>query len=549
MSLPSSHARFLLRNYVIGYSLALTIVVMDSVVLAYVLVHSDWAHAGTASIEALGAFASAMALVPIGLFIGLHRQQHAVRLAESIVRHDIAQAPISMLQAGNDGSLEMGETLQVTRLGKIRFPALIGGFAFTTIGLGILIDSLLFSSHTVSSRTPTESWEGYLTSLSPLAIITLAFPFLLGAMLLLPANLSNSWQRRLTIKAYDVGITIQQSGQHEVSLRWDEIEYVVFTPARRVWPYALAPFDGYYVIGNAQRFVTLNTWYSAALALQTNPLLRYQFTPTSDDFMIGIVRILATIQVKQALEMRVSQRLLARTRRLAQVWDASDDDGDDETLPPALIQPRADLVMQMEHAHETIVLRPRLKFVQIARETGLYALIGSLLFAPFWGGEALATGVFHVHDKYSIAFQTRSEGLIATVCLGGAITVISAWYSWADARKQRFTLIANEQGLTLMRRQHKEKLTVPWDTITAWAIVMLSEDSMHETGYIIHGSHNLVWKESASDTLSSSRRGANETFQQRAEKLHALIAAKTHFPLLSIAYEPDTRTWWQRLFT
>ena len=545
---PPSRARFLLSSYIIGRSIALAITTLDAIVVAHVVMQSDWTNADGASIGVLVTLASLMLLVSIGLSTSLNRQHRAVEIAGSITKYGMAHSPLSLLQAGSEGDMERGETLQVIRRCRISFWGLTFSLIFVVLGFGIFIDSLLIKSHTIMPPTPTTMWGEYITMLSPIAIITLVLPFILSAMLVMPAILSGTWQRRLSIKADDTGITVQQSGKRNVTLRWDEIEYIIYSPARRVWPYPLAPFDGYYVIGNAHRFVTFNTLYGTALALQTNPLVRYQFDRGIDAFMIGIVRIIATIRARQGIEMHVPERLLARTSHLAKLWDATaEEDDNDETLPLSLIQPRADLVAQMEQTQATIMLRPRLKLMRIARKMLLYNIGIVVLLIPWWGGEAIANGVFHAHDKYYMLFQTRSEGIVLSSCLGGVLLLFGVWFSWTDARKERFTVIADEHGLTVFKGRGNEKRTAAWNTIKEWTMHPHGEDGSDGIVYIVHGRYILVWDESPKDTLVLLGGRRNETFQQRAEKLHAMIAAKTHLPLLSIPYEPRKRTWWRRL--
>lgn len=548
MSLPPSRARFLLPNYVIGGTIALGTLGVDAVVLAYIAMHSDWTHSGGASVTALVAFLALMLPLPIGLFLSVYRQQRAVGLAGRISDHDVAHAPVSALQADREGALQAGETIAISRLLKLNIYRMFAALFLIDILFGGFIDSLLFKSHVIIPVPSSVSWEGFITTNSLMACVTLALPFILLALLPLPAILSGSWQRRLAIKADDEGISVQQSGQRDVALRWGDITSIVYTPARRAWPAPCDPFDGWYVIGNSQHFVTFNTWYGVGFALQANTALSIQFTPDIGEFLLGVERIIATIQAKQSIEMRVPARQLAHTQTLAKMWNVPDeDDDDDEILLPALIQPRADLVAEMGHSQESVILRPRLQLAKLVRNSRLGAIMSLVFFAPWWAGEALANGLFHVHDKAYFLFQTPTVGTISSLVLGGGLLLLSLWIGFTEARKERFTLIADEHGITMKKRKTLKEITVAWSAISQWGAQPRGADTPHGTRYVIVGKRNFSWDESPSDTLASPKRGMDETFQQRAEKLHAMIAAQTKLPLLHIPYEPRKLPWWKRL--
>lgn len=542
--------RFLLPSFAIGRSVAIGSLVVDAVVLVTIVQHSDWMHRGIESIEALGVFSAFMLLIPIGLFTSLNWQQRAVALAGSISDHDVSHAPVSLLQAGMDGALQPGEQLNISR--KIQFSKmrLLLSLICSDILFGIALVALLYRSHAVTFLPAPGSWGTSLMLLPPLVIVTLILPFLLVGMAFLPSVLSGSWQRFLIIQADDEGLTVQQSGVRASTLRWDEITYIVYAPARKAWPFLPEPFDGMYVIGNSQRFITFKTWYGVGLALQSNPTIEYQFAPNIFEFLSSVERILATIRAKQAIELRVPERQFVQTQALAQKWEedhaTNDADIAEVRVVHALIQPRADLVALMEHSQETIMLRPRLNPAQIFRNIRMFSIMSLALFAPWMVIEALANGIFHAHDKYNILFQTPLAGVISSACLGGFIVLVSSWVGWKQTREERVTIIADAHGIT--KKQHRKKdVTVAWSTISQWEMEIRRAKHAQVIHYSISGRSYISWNESPTDSLAATKVGVKETFQQRAEKLHAMIAAQTKLPLIERPYEPRKRSWWQKL--
>ena len=541
MLLPPARARFLLSRYVIGSSIALAIAILDVLVIPSIITQSDWRRADGGSIIALALLIGFIILLPLSLFSSLRRQQHTVDLAGKICDHDVADAPLSALQIDTEGALEAGETFEIARYLKIKYFHFLGSFIVVAIIFGWFIDANLIKIHAI-----------HLPPASVFDIVTLALPFVLVALLVLPVTLTGAWQHHFALQADEEWLTVQQSFQRDIRLRWDEVEYILYIPAQKIWPYPQMPFDGYYVIGNAQQFVTFYTWLGAALTMQSNRSVRYHFAPSMDEFQYDMMRVLSTLRAKQGIELRVPARFLARTQELANVWERRDEDEDEEDNAkpvPALIQPRADLVVEMEHSQEKIILRPRLKATEVRRNIRRYCILFVLVLTPYWlwwGAEAIANGIYHVHDQAYVLFQSATEGLLIFCGCSGILLLSGVWTGWNDARKQRLTVMADEQGLHVQRGRRTS--TVAWANIRVWVTEPLSEDGSLGVRYFIFGKPSLLWDELPTDTLATRTKGMNETFQQRAEKLHAMIAAKTKLPLLQAPYEPPQKQkWWQRL--
>ncbi len=99
----------------------------------------------------------------------------------------------------------------------------------------------------------------------------------------------------------------------------------------------------------------------------------------------------------------------------------------------------------------------------------------------------------------------------------------------------------------MRRSKGKRIITIPWENVRQWVVVHFSDNPARGSRYGVYGrgTKPIIWHERPDDRLASG--GGRAAFAQRAEELHAMIAAKTGLPLLELPYIPRKRRWWSRL--
>ena len=92
---------------------------------------------------------------------------------------------------------------------------------------------------------------------------------------------------------------------------------------------------------------------------------------------------------------------------------------------------------------------------------------------------------------------------------------------------------ADESGLTTWGRYKDQPVTIAWDRIAAWAVLLPPRGSIKPFRYVVVGDGlRLAWSEPTYGQYTwQSASSPQGTYRKQAERLHALIATRTGLPL------------------
>jgi hypothetical protein len=154
----------------------------------------------------------------------------------------------------------------------------------------------------------------------------------------------------------------------------------------------------------------------------------------------------------------------------------------------------------------------------------------TICFVALWAF-VLPFGIILPLPYFSLALLLAGDpfAILMFALLAPMLLLYAFGFAWAWRRRKMPAVTADERGLTVMTSQTTR---IRWRDIRAWGI-MLGEAGRPTTYLVFSSDQTLRWVEPEGVELGgrgvqSSRR---EAFAQRAEQLHALIAARTGIPL------------------
>jgi hypothetical protein len=524
-TMPGASQRVGKVRYLCACCIAALLIVGDGIAFAAGITQGrDWS-----ALVGLAIFLVPLMIgVPWGLIASTRWRWHAAQIIHTLPAS--GDAPISALQAERDLALASGETVAISRIiPNRRLWNVIWGYLFIVPFLGLFCESGLITLFQIH-WPPETSLATFSARLSPMLAVTLAMPMVLALLLFLPTILGDRFVRRLRLHADDDGLTVTR-GFHSITFPWDEIHLCLYIPTRYSHRSNLA-FDGTYVIGNRTRQVAVTLYFRDILY----PKSAMQFSPRSWQWIWEWERVLATIAERSLCPMRVPTVRQAQSQQMAEA--ERDDVGvqlDPPPLVPALLQPRPDLVAAMQHAPATVVLRPRVRVGRIlslsAKMTGF---IGGIVVVSFGSGW-LASAVGLASQKDSLMFDNPMEFAIFAGPMLIMLACISLWFGITSVYEKRPTIIADAKGITQKMRKQKQSRTLAWEQIEQWVVTPLGDDPAQGMNYRLVALkprvQSIWWNEVPGDTLADPK-GTQAAFQERAEQLHALIAARTGLILM-----------------
>ena len=117
------------------------------------------------------------------------------------------------------------------------------------------------------------------------------------------------------------------------------------------------------------------------------------------------------------------------------------------------------------------------------------------------------------------------------------MAVLVTLYIVLFLRRQRYRknpdVSADASGLTTWGRFKDQPVTVAWERITAWVIISPKQGTTKPFRYLVVGDGlRLAWSEPTYGQYTwQSASSPQGTYRKQAERLHALIAARTGLPL------------------
>ena len=186
--------------------------------------------------------------------------------------------------------------------------------------------------------------------------------------------------------------------------------------------------------------------------------------------------------------------------------------------------------MGAEAAPAEITLKEHLPILPLLLETVLwFVIIGALLFAC--GSVALQTAVSEI-----TSLNGFWVAVIVVVSVGiGVLFALSLALQRRSSRAP--AVIAGPDGLTQKTDEKATTTTLPWDEIRAWAIMLSPNHTQTQRRYVVCSERaTLAWTERPDSELAGRgiQGDRRQAYQEQAEQLHSLIAARTGLPLREV---------------
>jgi hypothetical protein len=512
----------------LAMTLAAFVVAYDAYLVVYLIIAGRFPDVWSSETLAIAISALFLALITIGICLNVRTVILGKRQARSLATRDPSSVASATPQPDSALALTPGETLTLARYYSLNaiFRSLTALLFLP--GLVFFCELLIFQTLPAFGRSTlnpfyNSSLDG--TPASPpttLDWLAAALPLLLvagwlgyGAWQVLRDVVSQ-------VSADDIGITVRNGLGRRRRIAWDEISLL----ARLLEAPRIAPLGAYAIWGRSQ---SLNfTIPGVEQESDHEPdasawEVLYVFRGGYNHYIHDARRLLATIVARSQtplLEMRLTRapgRQNNRDNALASMTAA-----DALALPLAspLYAPPGATASAMLVAGERVSLRAR---------SAPLPVIGS------WGND-FSLGIIVVWILSWIPRLFNAEAFLALALMAYVIVFLALYIILFMRQRRRSHLpdvSADESGITAWGRHKDQPTHIPWRSVTAWVVVPPKRGTTQPFRYVVLGEGlRIGWVEPTHGQYAwrsaSSPHGA---YRKQAERLHALLAARTDLPL------------------
>ncbi len=150
----------------------------------------------------------------------------------------------------------------------------------------------------------------------------------------------------------------------------------------------------------------------------------------------------------------------------------------------------------------------------------------------------IGTILWFVLNSMDTIATMQSLGPIAEIAMAAILIPFALFVAWAVAimRRSAFrpTITVDGFGITRRSSGQEKPVNIPWQSITAWVVVPPAPATNRPTRYVIFGDgHKITWAEPVDAQLAGRdvKGDRRQAYHALAERIHALIAARTGQPL------------------
>lgn len=359
--------------------------------------------------------------------------------------------------------------------------------------------------------------------------ITAAFPLTLGLLLIATIPILITEQRYKLI-ANDQGLTLRRRLRRRGFISWDDIALFIQVGKNRSGNVS----ESYLLWGREHRLAFYIIRLPAAPAIQkqrgsawANKIDSYRFEGGFERYAADAQRVLATIAARSHASLQILPTQPALVTRIKQRLPdrLTLDDLNTAPLAGTDLQPKA-MNLPAEAAQPTITLKTRLHIGPLLLETVLWLIIIGVLVFVF--GQTTFSEILPLPAYWVIIILA----ICAAFCLAMGFGM-----AWSRQRRRAPIIIASPESLACKIDQKAALITIPWDEMRAWAIKLSPDHTRPQRTYIVCSERStLAWTERPDAALAGKgiQGDRHQAYQEQAEHLHCLIAARTGLPLREI---------------
>ena len=511
---------------VLSAELAVAVVAYDAYLVVYLVDAGHFPAFWSSETLMIAVSALFLALVTFAACFNVRTMIVRRRQARALAARD----PSSVIEASPqpDPSLALapGETLTLTR--RYSLNAVFHGLAVILYlpGVVFLVESLILLALPAFGRSSFNPFynSGLDGASAPpptsLDWLAAALPLLFVAGALVHSVWRMLHDRVSEMSADDAGITVR-NGLGRRRIAWYEIELC----ARLLEGPGIAPLGGYAVWGRSRSVsftipgVEQETDHEPGSSAWD---ARYIFTGGYDRYIRDARRLLATIAA------RARTPLLAL--RLAPGREARDD------LAKTMISMTEERALALPLAGplstppDATVAAP----LQEGEPVSLRARDVPLPVTGSWATDAFVIPYgFGVLVWLSARFSDNWLAILASVAVAIALLV---FYTILFIRQRRVggmpDVSADEAGIMTWGRYKDQPVQIPWQAVTAWVVAPPKRGTTQPFRYVVLGDGlRIGWVEPTSGQHAwQSVTNPRGSYHKQAERLHALIAARTGLP-------------------
>lgn len=436
-------------------------------------------------------------------------------------------------------ALQPGERLILERrrsIGNIlRLSLLLLGFTVLFAASGAIIVFALLPVFSHSTLNPFYNFFFFgpaspLSAITPLDWFTAAFPLALSLLLLVFTPYIIIDQRYI-LTADEQGLTLKRRLRRRNFIRWNDILLFIDSGKNRSGRVT----ETYLLLGQEYRF----TFEIVRLPESPNPqqkkrasspdkLDSYRYAGGFEQYTADAQRLLATIAARSHAPLQTYTRMPALVEKIKQHFPSRLmlDDLVEAPLAGKELQPKVqDTAADL--AAFTITLKERLPLRSLLLETFAWFIpIGTMFF--------VCSFVMIPETLSSLS----SFWLAVVVAVMVALSALLAYGAAMQPRRSRVpVVIASPDGLTRKTENKETTITLPWGEMRAWAIKLSPDHTQSQRTYVVCSERaTLTWTERADTELAGRgiQGGRRQAYQEQAEQLHSLIAARTGLPLREV---------------
>lgn len=463
----------------------------------------------------------------IAAFVGATRRGRYFR---ALAARDPSLVSAASPQPDRALALSNGETLTLT------YRRLRGDWrqipTFVIFGLIIAAfgEALIFAALPVFGQSALNPFNSALlnppTTATPTLVdwVVAAFPLVVGVALIIMAIVQTLTTRTPLLTADDAGITLRK-GRRRTAIPWNDI--VLFAHTNVSAP--SSPLGSYILWGRAHRLgiSVIGPRGSERFDDSDSQPPRYDFEGGYETYLANVERLFATVTLRShtPLLMVREASLVRAIRRRAPAMTTSADDARDLPLAGSEWQPHPGAGGATLAFGEQLTMRARLPVFPVLGESLLWFLLIGVIF---W---------FLLNSTGTIA-SMQSLGLIAEIAMAAILIPLAMLMAWAVAVTRRSAsrpaITVDGYGITRRSSGQEKPANIPWQSITAWVVVPAPPGSRKPTRYIVFGDgHKIAWAEPADARLAGRevKGDRRQAYREMAERIHALIAARSGQPL------------------
>jgi hypothetical protein len=353
--------------------------------------------------------------------------------------------------------------------------------------------------------------------------LTAALPVLLAVGIWVYAYWQSLRNRLSQIVADDAGISVR-NGLWRRRARWDEIDLFARTPDPRSNTVAS---PGSYIIWSRSQSLSFS-FPGIEQEADYEPGSRswsahYRFDGGYNVYMRDAQRLMATIAARAhvpLLVVRPTSERASQSRREQAIAYMTEERALALPLAAPRNMPSGDPASGELDDGETVSLRAHTWPQPVNGDWSSDFYIG---LAMIW---TMSAAMANVSNLWPLA-----------LALLAIVAVLVTLYIVLFLRRQRYRknpdVSADASGLTTWGRFKDQPVTVAWERITAWVIISPKQGTTKPFRYLVVGDGlRLAWSEPTYGQYTwQSASSPQGTYRKQAERLHALIAARTGLPL------------------